>query len=32
LVIDRETITATAEGVAVPNYAMIAPWLEGRFD
>lgn len=32
LVIDRELITATAEGVAVPNYALITPWLEGRFD
>lgn len=31
-VIDRAAITATAEGVAIPNYAIIAPWLEGRFE
>lgn len=31
-VIDRDSITTTAEGVAVPNYALITSWLEGRFD
>lgn len=30
-VIDREYITATAEGVAIPNYDLIRPWLE-NFD
>lgn len=32
LVIDRDTITATAEGVTIPDYAKIAPWLEAYFD
>lgn len=32
LVIDRDKITATASGVAVPDYSQITPWLEGRFD
>lgn len=32
LVIDRDYITATAGGVAVPDYARIAPWLEAYFD
>ncbi len=32
LVIDRGYITATAEGVAVPDYSSITPWLEGRFN
>ena len=32
LVIDRDYITATAEGVAVPDYARIAPWLETYFE
>jgi LCP family protein required for cell wall assembly len=32
LVIDRDKITATAEGVAIPDYAQITPWLVGRFD
>lgn len=32
LVIDRDKITATAGGTAVPDYSQITPWLEGRFD
>lgn len=32
LVINREYITATAEGVAIPDYIKIAPWLEAYFD
>jgi LCP family protein required for cell wall assembly len=32
LVIDREYITATSGGAAVPDYEKIRPWLEGRFD
>jgi LCP family protein required for cell wall assembly len=32
LVIDRNYITATGDGVAVPNYALINPWLEERFE
>ncbi len=32
LVIDREYITATAEGVVVPDYSKITPWLAGRFN
>lgn len=32
LVIDRQYITATAGGAAIPNYAAIAPWLELYFD
>ncbi|HLV36311.1 MAG TPA: LCP family protein [Spirillospora sp.] len=32
LVIDRDYITATAEGVAIPDYARIAPWLDTYFD
>ncbi len=32
LVIDRDYITATAEGVTVPDYVKIAPWLETYFD
>lgn len=32
LVINREYITTTAEGVAVPDYQQIAPWLQTYFD
>jgi LCP family protein required for cell wall assembly len=32
LVIDRDYITATANGVAIPDYARIAPWLEAYFE
>lgn len=32
LVIDRDKITATAAGVAIPDYAQITSWLAGRFD
>jgi LCP family protein required for cell wall assembly len=32
LVIDRGNITGTAEGVAIPNYEQIGPWLNERFD
>jgi anionic cell wall polymer biosynthesis LytR-Cps2A-Psr (LCP) family protein len=32
LVIDRDYITATADGVAVPDYALIAPWLDVYFE
>ena len=32
LVIDRDKITATAEGVAIPDYDQIKSWLMGRFD
>jgi LCP family protein required for cell wall assembly len=32
LVIDRDYISGTGDGYAVPNYALIAPWLDGRFD
>lgn len=32
LVINRDFILGTAEGYAVPDYARIAPWLQGRFD
>lgn len=32
LVIDREYITTTAEGVAVPDYSKLTPWLQGRFN
>ncbi len=31
-VIDRSTITATADGVAIPDYAAIAPWVDAHFD
>lgn len=31
LVIDRDYILGTAQGYAVPNYDLIAPWLDGRF-
>jgi LCP family protein required for cell wall assembly len=31
-VIDRDYITATAEGVAIPNYDLIGPWLTMNFD
>jgi polyisoprenyl-teichoic acid--peptidoglycan teichoic acid transferase len=31
-VIDRDKITATAEGVAIPDYDQLTPWLVGRFD
>jgi LCP family protein required for cell wall assembly len=32
LTIDRSLITATADGVAVPDYAQLAPWLRAHFD
>ncbi|MBZ0299199.1 MAG: LCP family protein [Anaerolineae bacterium] len=32
LVIDRDLITATAEGVAVPDYEQLAPWVQAHFD
>lgn len=32
LVIDRDLILRTASGNAVPNLAVIAPWLEAHFD
>lgn len=32
LVINRDYITATVNGVAVPDYARIAPWLEAYFE
>jgi LCP family protein required for cell wall assembly len=32
LVIDRALISATAEGVAVPDYGALRPWLDDRFD
>lgn len=32
LVIDRTLISATGEGVAIPNYAALRPWLDDRFD
>src|SRR5262249_55814316 len=31
LVLDRDYITGTAEGHALPNLEKIMPWLEGRF-
>lgn len=31
LVIDREYITASASGAAVPNYALLMPWISERF-
>jgi LCP family protein required for cell wall assembly len=31
-VIDRDYIAGTADGHAVPNYPLIAPWLQARFD
>ncbi len=30
-VIDRSLITATAQGVAIPNYKLLAPWIDERF-
>ena len=32
LIIDRDLISATAEGVAIPDYDKIAPWLSAHFD
>jgi LCP family protein required for cell wall assembly len=32
LVINRDYIVGTAGGYAVPDYARLAPWLQGRFD
>jgi LCP family protein required for cell wall assembly len=32
LVINRDYIFGTAGGYAVPDYARLAPWLQGRFD
>ncbi|MBZ0291991.1 MAG: LCP family protein [Anaerolineae bacterium] len=32
LVVDRDYITATADGIAIPNYEKLRPWIEGRFD
>jgi len=32
LVIDRDKISATAEGVAIPDYQQITPWLIERFN
>ena len=32
LVIDRDYITGSAEGAAIPDYEKIAPWLEAYFD
>ncbi len=32
LVIDRERITANANGVAIPDYEKIRPWVETYFD
>ncbi|MBC7812763.1 MAG: LCP family protein, partial [Burkholderiales bacterium] len=32
LVIDRSTIITTGDGVAVPNYELVNPWLAERFD
>ena len=32
LVIDRDTITASSAGNAVPDYAKLSPWLDERFD
>lgn len=31
-VIDRDFITAAADGSAIPDYAALAPWLNERFD
>ena len=31
-VIDREYITGSVDGYAIPDYAKIQPWFEGRFD
>jgi LCP family protein required for cell wall assembly len=31
LVIEREHITASASGAAIPNYTVISPWLDTRF-
>lgn len=32
LVIDRDYILGTAEGYAVPNFELLIPWLQGRFE
>jgi hypothetical protein len=32
LVINRDYITATAEGVTIPDYEKISPWLDTYFD
>lgn len=32
LVIDRDYITATADGVAIPDYDRLRPWIDIRFD
>lgn len=32
MVIDRDYITLSAAGNAAPDYAKLAPWLDGRFD
>ncbi len=31
-VIDRDTITAAADGSAIPDYAALLPWISERFD
>lgn len=31
-VIDREHVTATAEGTLIPDYATVLPWLQERFN
>lgn len=31
LVIEREHITTSTNGAAIPDYAIISPWLDGRF-
>jgi hypothetical protein len=32
LTIDRERITATTDGVTIPDYDQIRPWVMARFD
>jgi LCP family protein required for cell wall assembly len=32
LVLNRDYLMGTADGVAVPDYSLILPWLESRFD
>lgn len=32
LVIDRDTLSASADGYVIPDYAQLAPWLAERFD
>lgn len=32
LVLEREYLTATASGVVIPDYPLVQPWLDARFD